>query len=134
MERIKNILVVAVSFVVLWVLIFRKPQQIYKTTPTKTIERIIEGKKEYIYTNGQRIETLKKTLVEYKTYFDTVNIIKFQDSLIIFQDTQIIRLTEVTKLQDTVIDKLKFDNKRLKRQRNIAIGIAAITTGISIVK
>ena len=106
--------------------VFRKPTQIYKTSPTKVIKREIVHRKEQVAGRKDRIETIKNEITRYKTYYDTVNIVRYQDSLIMVQDTQIVKLTEIIQLQDTLVTKLEFNNKRLKRQRNIFAAATAL--------
>lgn len=121
---------VFIAIVLLIFVLFRKPHQIFKTSPVKVLEKEIVIQKEAVEKTREKVEITKKELLYYKTVNDTINIIRYQDSVIIYQDTQIVQLTQVVQLQDTVITKLKFDNKRLKRQRNLMILAtgAAVTT------
>lgn len=134
MPFLRNLTIVTVLIIVCWGFLFKKPKQIYLTKPVKVIEHEIREVKKEVKVAGERVEVTKKTLLEYKEVFDTVNIVRYQDSVIIYQDTQIVKLTEVVKLQDTAIMVLKHDNKRLKRQRNIAIIVGSIATGVAILK
>lgn len=137
MKYIRNFLPVlqlaALIFVVILVL-FRKPTQVFKTTPTRIIKREIVHRKEEVAGRQDRITTIKNEITKYKTFYDTVSIVIYQDSLIKVQDTQIVKLTEIVKLQDTLVTKLEFDNKRLKRQRNIFAATTAILGAAVILK
>lgn len=129
MKNLRNFLPVlqlaGLIFVIILVL-FRKPTQVFKTSPTRVIKREIVHRKEEVAGRQDRITTIKNEITKYKTFYDTVSIVIYQDSLIKVQDTQIVKLTEIVKLQDTLVAKLEFDNKRFKRQRNIF----AVTTAI----
>lgn len=116
-------------------LLFKKDSnQVVATTPTRKLKNQIVLLKGDAQDRTQRIETIRNTITTYETKRDTVNIVRYQDSLILVQDTQIVKLTEVTKIQDTVIMQLESDKRRLKRQRNIAIGSAVILGTIAVMK
>lgn len=137
MKNLRNFLPIlqlaGLIFVVILVL-FRKPTQVFKTSPTRVIKREIVHRKEEVAGRQDRITTIKNEITKYKTFYDTVSIVIYQDSLIKVQDTQIVKLTEIVKLQDTLVTKLEFDNKRLKRQRNIFAATTAILGAAVILK
>lgn len=137
MKNLRNFLPVlqlaGLIFVVILVL-FRKPTQVFKTSPTRVIKREIVHRKEEVAGRQDRITTIKNEITKYKTFYDTVGIVIYQDSLIKVQDTQIVKLTEIVKLQDTLVAKLEFDNKRFKRQRNIFAATTAILGAAVILK
>lgn len=112
----------------------RKPSQIFETRPTKVIEREIKTLKIEEKQAGERVEILKREVLEHRLAFDTIPLINYLDSVVIYQDTQIVKLTEIVEKQDTLLTILKHDNKRLKRQRNILAIVAGVTTGIAILK
>jgi hypothetical protein len=115
-------------------LMFRKPAQIFPAKTFKQYKRELTTKKQDVSGRTSRIEDIRNEVTYYKTIFDTVNIVRYQDSLIRIQDTQIVRLTEITKIQDTVITQLEFDRKRFRRQRNVAVVAAVVATTIAILK
>lgn len=137
MEKLRQystfIQLAAVIFIAI-LFFFRKPAQIYKTSPIREIKREIVHRKEEVAGRKDKIETIRNEITRYKTFYDTVNIVKYQDSLIMVQDTQIVKLTEIVKLQDTLVTKLEFDNKRLKRQRNIFAAATALLGAAVIIK
>ena len=137
MKYIRNFLPVlqlAGLILVVILVLFRRPTQVFKSTPTRIIKREIVHRKEEVAGRQDRITTIKTEVTKYKTFYDTVNIIRYQDSLIMIQDTQIVKLTEIVKLQDTLVAKLEFDNKRFKRQRNIFAATTAILGAAVILK
>jgi hypothetical protein len=115
-------------------LIFRKPDQIFPAKTFRQYKKELVAKKQDVSGRTSRIEDVRNEITHYKTIFDTVNIVRYQDSLIRIQDTQIVKLTEITKIQDTVITQLEFDRKRFRRQRNVAVVAAVVATTIAILK
>jgi hypothetical protein len=136
MMKMKIVEYVAVVILLLMVvfLMFRKPAQIFPAKTFKQYKRELTTKKQDVSGRTSRIEDIRNEVTYYKTIFDTVNIVRYQDSLIRIQDTQIVRLTEITKIQDTVITQLEFDRKRFRRQRNVAVVAAVVATTIAILK
>jgi len=126
-------LLLVVTIVVLLLIAFRKPKQVYNYS-TKNLTKVIERTKEKVDSARVKTTYLKNEVTYYKSVFDTVNIVRYQDSVITYQDTQIVYLNQIVEKQDTLIDLLKFDNKRLKRQRNILIGVSGILGTIAILK
>lgn len=142
-------------------LIFRKDNQIVKVPGKRTLERRIEHTKEliptYINANnsdkkeinalGLTVDELRESLEKAKKHRDTVIIIRTQDSLIYVLSTQgtvkdslINRLEKVVGLQDqtiknqdTLIMVKDHDIRKVKRQRNIATGLAALLGGVLII-
>ena len=128
-------LLVVSSLVTIALFVFmRKPSQVFTTKPTKVIEREIKTLKTEVKQAGEKVEIFKREVIDHRLMFDTVPLIQYLDSLVIYQDTQIVKLTQITEKQDTVIAVLRHDNKRLKRQRNLLAIVAGITTGIAILK
>jgi hypothetical protein len=136
MMKMKIVEYVAVVILLLMVvfLMFRKPAQIFPAKTFKQYKKELTTKKQDVSGRTSRIEDIRNEVTYYKTIFDTVNIVRYQDSLIRIQDTQIVRLTEITKIQDTVITQLEFDRKRFRRQRNVAVVAAVVATTIAILK
>ena len=136
MMKMKIVEYVAVVILLLMVvfLMFRKPAQIFPAKTFKQYKKELTAKKQDVSGRTSRIEDIRNEVTYYKTIFDTVNIVRYQDSLIRIQDTQIVRLTEITKIQDTVITQLEFDRKRFRRQRNVAVVAAVVATTIAILK
>lgn len=151
-----------IGFIVLVLfLIFRKDNQIVKVPGKRTLERRIEHTKEliptYINANnsdkkeinalGLTVDELRESLEKAKKHRDTVIIIRTQDSLIYVLSTQgtvkdslINRLEKVVGLQDqtiknqdTLIMVKDHDIRKVKRQRNIATGLAALLGGVLII-
>lgn len=151
-----------IGFIVLVLfLIFRKDNQIVKVPGKRTLERRIEHTKEliptYINANnsdkkeinalGLTVDELRESLEKAKKHRDTVIIIRTQDSLIYVLSTQgtvkdslINRLEKVVDLQDqtiknqdTLIMVKDHDIRKVKRQRNIATGLAALLGGVLII-
>lgn len=142
-------------------LIFRKDNQIVKVPGKRTLERRIEHTKEliptYINANnsdkkeinalGLTVDELRESLEKAKKHRDTVIIVRTQDSLIYVLSTQgtvkdslINRLEKVVGLQDqtiknqdTLIMVKDHDIRKVKRQRNIATGLAALLGGVLII-
>lgn len=133
--RLRDILFfILFGFIVVMLLFKKDSNQVVATTPTRKLKNQIVLLKGNTQDRTQRIETLRNTITTYETKRDTVNIVRYQDSLILVQDTQIVKLTEITKIQDTVIMQLESDRKRLKRQRNIAVGASVILGTIAVMK
>lgn len=133
--RLRDILLGVMALLMVYVVFFKKDSnQVVATTPTRKLKNQIVLLKGNAQDRTQRIETLRNTITTYETKRDTVNIVRYQDSLILVQDTQIVKLTEITKIQDTVIMQLESDRKRLKRQRNIAVGASVILGTIAVMK
>ena len=133
--RLRDIILVAAGLLLVYIVFFKKDyNQVVATTPTRKLKNQIVLLKGNAQDRTQRIETLRNTITTYETKRDTVNIVRYQDSLILVQDTQIVKLTEITKIQDTVIMQLESDRKRLKRQRNIAVGASVILGTIAVMK
>lgn len=151
-----------IGFIVLVLfLIFRKDNQIVKVPGKRTLERRIEHTKEliptYINANnsdkkeinalGLTVDELRESLEKAKKHRDTVIIVRTQDSLIYVLSTQgtvkdslINRLEKVVGLQDqtiknqdTLIMVKDHDIRKVKRQRNIATGLAALLGGVLII-
>lgn len=126
-------LLLVATIVILLLVALRKPKQVYNYS-TKNLTKVIERTKEKVDSARVKTTYLKNEVTYYKSVFDTVNIVRYQDSVITYQDTQIVYLNQIVEKQDTLIDLLKFDNKRLKRQRNILIGVSGILGTIAILK
>lgn len=123
-----------VSIILVIVVLFRKPQQVYAPPTKKYLTAKIVHLKGQEQEVEKRVLTYKETLTTYKELYDTINIVRYQDSVITFQDTQIVVLKEIVNTQDTLITVLKHDNKRLKRQRNILVATTAVLGTIAIIK
>lgn len=134
MSKIFQYILITVTIVCLVFLFFRKPQQIFKTTPIKIIETRVENNKGIVDSIVIHQQTVRNEITHFKTVKDTVKIIKYQDSLITILDTQIVVMNTIIKDQDTIIDLLEFDNKRLKRQRNISFIVNGVLTSFLIMK
>lgn len=133
--RLRDTLLGLMVLIMAHIVFFKKDSnQVVATTPTRKLKNQIVLLKGNTKDRTQRIETLRNTITKYETRRDTVNIVRYQDSLILVQDTQIVKLTEITKVQDTVIMQLESDKRRLKRQRNIAVGSAVILGTIAVMK
>lgn len=126
-------LLLVVTIIALLSVVFKKPKQVYNYS-TKNLTKVIEKTREKVDSARVKTTYLKNEVTYYKSVFDTVNIVRYQDSVITYQDTQIVYLNQVVEKQDTLIDLLKFDNKRLKRQRNILIGVSGVLGTIAILK
>ena len=113
---------------------FRKPDQIFRPSKTKVIETRVEASKRLVDSVVYHEKTIRVQLNEYKLVKDTVKIVLYQDSLITVLDTQIVILNSIVKDQDTIIEVLKYDSKRYKRQRNISLIGNAILGTILILK
>lgn len=133
-NKILKYLVVICAIASVLLIWFRKPSQVYKYQTVNKIEKGIEQKKDRLDSVVVKTETVRKELTYFKSVFDTVRIVQYQDSVITYQDTQIVVLNQIVKSQDTVIDLLKFDNKRIKRQRNWLIVGTAVLGSILILK
>lgn len=129
-----NTILTAAVIVIGLLIFFRKPQQTYALPVNKELKSRIRDLKKDVEPRTLRIETVRNEVTRYKTERDTINIIRYQDTLIMIQDTQIVKLTEITKVQDTLITKLEFDNKRLKRQKRWLIASTAVLGTIAIFK
>lgn len=113
---------------------FRKPDQILRPSKTRVIETRVEASKRLVDSVVYHEKTIRVQLNEYKLVKDTVKIVLYQDSLITVLDTQIVILNSIVKDQDTIIEVLKYDSKRYKRQRNISLIGNAILGTILILK
>lgn len=116
------------------VVLVKKPDQIFKPSKTRVIETRVEGNKRLVDSIVVHEKTIRTQLNEYKTIEDTVMIVQYQDSLITILDTQIVVLNSIVKDQDTIISVLKYDSKRLRRQRNISLIGNAVLGSILILK
>lgn len=133
-QKTINRVFVAVVLILIALIIFKKPSQVFQVKPVKTYTKEIIKLKEKEGAIENKVITTKKELTYYKTIFDTTNIVLYQDSVIMYQDTQIVTLKNIVTVQDTLITVLKHDNKRLKRQRNLLIGATGILGAIAIIK
>lgn len=147
--------------VMCFILIMRKPKQVYPVSKQKTIERRIEGKETLIREKGIQVDNSKRIIAQLnaglfdlhnqldsvKYLRDTFNIVQIQDTMIYVlyrkdkeqniiiknQDTLIQAQRYIINSQDTIITTQAFDIKRLKRQRNISVLLnALLTTGLII--
>lgn len=131
---IYRLLVVSALIVIALFVFLRKPSQVFQTRPTKVITREIKTLKTEVKQAGDRVEVFKREVLEHRLAFDTVPLINYLDSVVIYQDTQIVKLTEIVQKQDTLVEILRHDNKRLKRQRLGLIVTAGVLGGIAILK
>ena len=91
-------------------------------------QKEIQQKKLIVEHLATKTTNYKNILNDYKTLYDTTNIVLYQDSVIMVQDTQIVVLNQIVEKQDTVIDVLKAEVKAENRKRmfwQIATGVFA---------
>ena len=131
---IYRLLVVSALIVIALFVFLRKPSQVFQTRPTKVITREIKTLKTEVKQAGDRVEVFKREVLEHRLAFDTIPLFNYLDSVVIYQDTQIVKLTEIVQKQDTLVEILRHDNKRLKRQRLGLIVTAGVLGGIAILK
>jgi len=162
MKKQYQILAFAVIFILLGLILFRKPEQIYQPSSNKTIIRNIDNSHDTIFNLNTGIQDEKRiiqafnlklsslydSLYRFKQIRDTFQIIQAQDtiiqylvsqgaskdSVILLQQGIISQYEFITKSKDTLIAVKDFDLKRIKRQRNIAFIGAGVMTGIAIFK
>lgn len=115
---------------------------------SKEIQTVVLHQKDTVYAISSEALMLRDQLKNFKFQRDTVMILAYSDTLIQKQDHQIGVLNRIVSNQDSVIslkdyiitskdtlialDKKKI--KKLKRQRNIALGAAVLATGVAILK
>lgn len=144
----------------------QKEDQVYKLPEPKVIVNRIAETEKHIHNHqtqvindkaiisklGLRIDQVMDSLERYRTLKDSVRIIQIQDttirllfaqgeykdSVIAHQDTIITAQRYIINNQDTLLSSLKFDLKRVKKQRNWAfVGtgvLSGIVTSILIIK
>jgi hypothetical protein len=162
MKQQYQIIAFAVLFLLLGLILFKKPAQVFPASDSKTIvnnidnsfDTIIElnngiqDEKRIINAFNLKLTSLYDSLDRFKQIRDTFQIIQAQDtiiqylvsqgaskdSVILLQQGIISQYEFITKSKDTLIAVKDFDLKRIKRQRNIAFIGAGVMTGIAIFK
>jgi len=137
-------------------------KQVYKLPTTKVILKRIEKAEGDVYNHttyannnkdivkafNSRIAEVMDSLEMYKMLKDSVRIIQIQDTtirllfaqgeyknnVIAHQDTVIVAQRYIINNQDTLITSLRFDLKKVKKQRNWSLLGNGILTGILIIK
>jgi hypothetical protein len=162
MKKQYQIIAFSVLFLLLGLILFKKPAQVFPASNSKTIvnnidnsfDTIIElnngiqDEKRIINAFNLKLASLYDSLDRFKQIRDTFQIIQAQDtiiqylvsqgaskdSVILLQQGIISQYEFITKSKDTLIAVKDFDLKRIKRQRNIAFIGAGVMTGIAIFK
>jgi hypothetical protein len=130
-QKYLNLLLV-IAIIILLFLNFRKATVINNQTiqPLKTE---VQQKKVIVEHLATKTTNYKTHLETFKTHYDTANIVPYQDSVIMTQDTQIVVLNQIVNKQDTIINLNEKEIKQVKRQRNWLIVLSGIlATGLMI--
>ena len=116
------------------------PKQIDKEI-LETIKPRIDSTKHIINEQSSNIEVMKDELDKVKQKRDTIGIIEKQDTIIEIQTLTLLSYKTLTldmdttiQIQKRVIVKTEKINRKLKRQRNIAIAGIIIITVIGLIK
>jgi len=119
--------------IILLIMNFRKATVINNQTiqPLKTE---VQQKKVIVEHLATKTTNYKTHLETYKTHFDTTNIVRYQDSVIMTQDTQIVVLNQIVQKQDTIINLNEKQIEQAKRQRNWLIFVSAFLAAGLIIK
>lgn len=151
-----------VVFLLLGLILMRKPKQVFQHGSNKVITNNIDNshdtiielnngilkEKAIIQAMDKQLKVLFNELEQIKARRDTFEIIQQQDTIISFLVRQgaskdsVILLQEgvikqyefISKSKDTLIAVKDFDLKRIKRQRNLSFVANGVLTGILIFK
>lgn len=162
MNKYVQIVIFAALCLIVALIWFKKPTQIFPPSNNKTIIRNIDNshdtivhlnngiqnEKKIIQSFNLKLNSLYDTLAFYKSIRDTFEIIQKQDtiigyliaqgaskdSVILLQQGVIDQYSFISKSKDTLIAVKDFDLKRIKRQRNLSFVANGVLTGILIFK